>query len=171
MPRSGPRPGQLLGAHPAVRALQPADLIDQPQPASAQVQVSPAAPPPVIDRRGQHPARAAAAAGRCGRRVTSTSRSPMTTSVTDAPGICSRRLNAVLTRTRCLRVAVGVVTPKPRATPRARPSFHPRNADTLSAQPKSTLTSTKAPTKTRGAPHMFELELPRGARGCWTTRS
>ena len=33
-------------------------------------------------------------------------------------------------------VEVGVVTPKPRATPRARPSFHPRNAEHPSAQPK-----------------------------------
>ena len=57
MPRPRARPGQLLGAHPALRALHPADLIDQPQPASTQVQVSPAAPPPVIDRRAQHPAR------------------------------------------------------------------------------------------------------------------
>ena len=46
-----------------------------------------------------------------------------------------------------------MVTPKPRATPRARPSFHPRNADNLGPQQKPPLTSTKAPTKTRGAPH------------------
>jgi hypothetical protein len=50
-----------------------------------------------------------------------------------------------------------VVTPKPRATPRARPSFHPRSADSVAPQPKATLTSTKAPTKTRGAPHWIHL--------------
>jgi hypothetical protein len=80
----------------------------------------------------------------------------MTTSVTHAPGICSRRLNAVLTRTRCLRLRFGVVTPKPRATPRARPSFHSRNADSPLRQQNPPLTSTKAPTKTRGAPREFE---------------
>ena len=94
-----------------------------------------------------------------GRTVTSTSRSPMTTSVTHAPGICSRRLNAVLTRTWVgLRLRFGVVTPKPRAAPRARPSFHPQNADTLIPHQNSALSSTKAPTKTRGAPHMCDAE-------------
>src|SRR6202171_6651373 len=55
---AGPRPGQFLGAHPALWAIHPADLIDQPQPVDAQVQVSPAAPPAVIDRRAHHAARA-----------------------------------------------------------------------------------------------------------------
>ena len=63
MPRTGSRPGQLFGADPTVGAVQPADLIDQPQPVSAQIQVSPAAPPPVIDRRGQHAARTLQSAG------------------------------------------------------------------------------------------------------------
>ncbi len=49
-----------------------------------------------------------------------------------------------------------MVTPKPRATPRARPSFHPRNADTPTPQSNWALTSTKAPTKTRGAPPRFD---------------
>src|SRR5262245_37364979 len=81
----------------------------------------------------------------------------MATSVTHAPGICSRRLNAVLTRTWVvLWLRFGVVTPKPRATPRARPSFHPRTTDGVAPQQKPALTSTKAPTKTRGAPHMFD---------------
>ena len=56
MPRPGSCPGQLLGAHSALGALQSADLIDQPQPVDAQVQVSPAASPPVIDRPAEHPA-------------------------------------------------------------------------------------------------------------------
>src|SRR5262245_57299590 len=81
----------------------------------------------------------------------------MATSVTHAPGICSRRLNAVLTRTWVvLWLRFGVVTPKPRATPRARPSFHPRTTDGVAPQQKPALTSTKAPTKTRGAPYVFE---------------
>ena len=155
MPGAGACPGQFLGAYPAVGAVQPADLIDQPQPAAGQVQMSPAAPPPVIDRAGQHCRTGSAQSG-------PRAQGDLDIAVSDddighhAPGICSRRLNAVLTRTRCLRVAVGVVTPKPRATPRARPSFHPRNADSPAAQPKPALTSTKAPTKTRGAPHKFE---------------
>src|SRR5258705_11014723 len=81
----------------------------------------------------------------------------MTTSVPHAPVICSRRLNAVLTRTRCLLLRFGVVTPKPRATPRARPSFHSRNADSPLPQQNPPLTSTKAPTKTRGAPREFDV--------------
>src|SRR5262249_45014131 len=81
----------------------------------------------------------------------------MATSVTHAPGICSRRLNAVLTRTWVvLWFRFGVVTPKPRATPRARSSFHPRTTDGVAPQQKPALTSTKAPTKTRGAPHMCD---------------
>jgi hypothetical protein len=84
-------------------------------------------------------------------------RRPSCRLVTHAPGICSTRLNAVLTRTRVgLRVEVGVVTPKPRATPRARPSFHPRNADTLLPQQNPPLNSTNAPTKTRGTPRTFD---------------
>src|ERR1700682_4623020 len=60
---AGTRPGQLLGTDPALRAVQPADLIDQPQPMPAQVQVSPAASPPVIDRPAEDPARALQSAG------------------------------------------------------------------------------------------------------------
>jgi len=63
MPRSGPCPRQLLGADPAVRAVQSTDLIYQPQPTSGQVQVPPAASAAVIDRRAQHPARAAQQSG------------------------------------------------------------------------------------------------------------
>jgi len=45
------------------------------------------------------------------------------------PGDLQQTVNAVLTRTRLPPVAVWWGTPKPRATPRARPSFHSRNAD------------------------------------------
>ena len=149
------RPGQLFGAHPAVGAVQPADLIGQPQPASAQVEVSPAAPPPVIDRRGQHAARAAQQPG-------PRTQGDFDVAVAD-DDIGHPRPRDLQQTVKCSTdahavppVAVGVVTPKPRATPRERPSFHPRNADTVAPPPKPPPTSTKAPTKTRGAPHMFE---------------
>jgi hypothetical protein len=67
------------------------------------------------------------------------------------------RLNAVLTRTRIvLVVEVGVVTPKPRGRPRARPSFHGETLNIVAALRKPMLTSTKAPTKPLGAPHVIE---------------
>jgi hypothetical protein len=58
MPCPRARPGQLLGAHPTFRALQPADLIHQPQPMPAQVQMSPATSAPVVSGGADDPARA-----------------------------------------------------------------------------------------------------------------
>ena len=52
-------------------------------------------------------------------------------------------------------VAVGVVTPKPRALPRARPSFHPRNAQSLCRTIKTSPEQHKDAHENRGAPRQF----------------
>jgi len=51
--------GQFFGDHPADRAVQAADLIDQPQPASAKIEVPPAAPSPIVGASLAFAARAA----------------------------------------------------------------------------------------------------------------
>ena len=155
MPCPRARPGQLFGAHPALRAVQPADLIDQPQPVGAQVEVAPATSAPVIDRRAEHPARA-------GQQPGARTQGDFDVAGCDdhighpRPGDLQQTVKCSTDAHVVPPVAVGVVTPKPRATPRARPSFHPRNPDTPLLQQNPPLTSTKTPTKTRGAPPMFD---------------